>query len=353
MPRRGRGAVSAPPGRFERVEREREPAFQDGSATVATTVRFESVRTAISFNQSPDVPFDRSINPYRGCEHGCIYCYARPNHAYLGLSPGLDFEQHLVAKSNLVDALRTQLSSASYRCAPITLGAATDAYQPIERGQRLARRAVEFLSSCRHPLTIITKSSLVERDIDLLAPMAQSGLCAVMVSITTLDDALARRWEPRAAAPWRRIETIRRLSDAGIPVCVMVAPIVPFVNDSDLERIIEAAAHAGARTGAYTLLRLPHELVDIFTDWLDVHFPDRASRVLARIRDIRGGDRLNEAGFFDRMKGRGPWADVVRQRFRMAMRRNGLAHRHFDLRTDLFEPPLGAGHVASAQLSLL
>ena len=308
-----------------------------------TEVSNEHARRILSRNQSPDVPFDRAINPYRGCEHGCIYCFARPTHAYLGLSPGLDFETRLRAKVNAAERLRAELSAPGYRCAPINIGAATDAYQPIEREYRITRQVLEELAACSHPLTIVTKSALVERDIDLLAPMARKRLAAVYVTITTLDARLARAWEPRAAAPWRRLRTIRRLSDAGIPVGVSVAPLAPFLNEPELEAILGQAADAGATSAFYTILRLPWELREVFGDWLASAYPDRARRVMNRLREMRGeapdGPRVNDPRFFSRMKGQGAWAELLRLRFQLAVRRLGLNRERVDLRSDLFVPP--------------
>lgn len=304
----------------------------------ATQVADEIARRLITSNQSPDVFFERSINPYRGCEHGCVYCYARPYHAYMDLSPGLDFETRLFAKRNAAECLRRELAARSYRCEPVCIGTATDCYQPIERGLRITREIIQILAECRHPFSLITKSALVERDLDLIAPAAAAGTAAVYVTVTCLDPALARAWEPRAAAPWRRIEAIRRLAEAGVPVGVMVAPIAPFLNDTDIEAVIEAAARAGARSAHYTMLRLPNELLEVFTDWLRERFPDRAERVMARIRDLRGG-RLNDPSFHGRMRGEGIWADLIARRFSIAVKRHGLVTGRANLRTDLFVPP--------------
>ena len=327
---------------------------QDGvpPPSPATRITDEPARRVITRNDSPDVFFSRSINPYRGCEHGCVYCYARPYHAYMDLSPGLDFETRLFAKRNAAECLRRELSAPSYRCEPVCIGTATDCYQPIERGLRITRRLIEVLSACGHPFSLITKSSLVERDLDLIAPAAARGTAAVYVTITCLDPDLARAWEPRAPAPWRRIETVRRLAEAGVPVGVMVAPIVPFLNDGDIEAVIDAAAGAGARSAHFTVLRLPHELREVFTDWLRERFPDRADRVLARIRDLRGG-RLNDPRFVVRMRGEGVWAELIGRRFAIATRKRGLARDRVPLRTDLFVPlERGPGAAHDAQPSL-
>jgi DNA repair photolyase len=349
---KGRGAVGAPQGRFEQFRREPvdDGWFRDEeqSPRPATTVTVEHARSILVRNKSPDVPFDLSINPYRGCEHGCVYCYARPNHSYVGLSPGTDFEQRLFAKVNAAELLVAELSARGYRCEPINVGSSTDPYQPIEREYRITRGILQVLSDCRHPVTLITKASLVERDLDLLAPMAREGLVAVFVSVTTLDPDLARIWEPRAAAPWRRLETIRRLTEAGIPVGVSVAPVAPFLNEPELERVLEAAREAGATRAQTMVLRLPWELKEIFSDWLAVHYPKRAARVLARLREMRdphGGERLNDPRFFARMRGRGNWAELVRLRYEVACRRLGFRRDRLVLRTDLFTPPGSDGQL--------
>ena len=371
-PAGGRGAVSSPPGRFETLARERVDDGwyrEDGEPpALLTEVTDERAGRILAFNDSPDLPFDRSINPYRGCEHGCTYCFARPTHAWLGLSPGLDFETRLRAKVNAAERLRAELAAPAYRCAPVNIGSATDAYQPIERERRLTRGVLELLSECSHPLTIVTKSALVERDIDLLAPMARRGLAAVYVSVSTLDPALARAWEPRAAAPWRRLRTIQRLADAGIPVGVAVAPVVPFLNEPELERVLEQAAQAGASSAFYTILRLPWELREVFVDWLQSVYPDRAARIMNRLGDMRAGDgraggngtggksvggksgerRLNDPRFFHRMTGQGGWAELVRLRFELATRKLGLNRERGSLRTDLFEPPARPGRAPGA-----
>jgi DNA repair photolyase len=301
-------------------------------------VRHEQVRSLLAYNDSPDIYFDRSINPYRGCEHGCIYCYARPTHSYLNLSPGLDFESRLVAKANAADVLRRELAAPGYRAAVANLGSATDAYQPVERELRITRSVLQVLAEARHPVAIVTKASLIERDLDLLVPMAREELAAAFVSVTTLDNDLSRTLEPRAAAPARRLRTIETLARAGVPVCVNVAPVIPFVNEPEIERILEAAATAGARGAFYTVLRLPWEVAPLFREWLQAHYPQRADRVMNRVRDMRGG-RDYDADFATRMKGSGPWADLIRQRFERACDRLGLGRGRFDLRDDLFRPP--------------
>jgi len=327
-PRKGRGAVGNPTGRFERETRHAVDdgwgQAEDDLPPLRTTVTDERPRAIISRNTSPDVPFAQSINPYRGCEHGCTYCFARPTHAYLGLSPGLDFETRLFAKPDAAALLERELSRPGYAVQPITLGANTDPYQPIERERRITRAILEVLARFRHPVSIVTKSALVVRDLDILAPMAADGLAGIGISLTTLDKDLARRMEPRAAAPHRRLETIGALSAAGVPVAVLVSPIIPFLTESEIERILETAAAAGARAAGYILLRLPLELKDLFTDWLESHFPGRARHVLNRLRESRDG-QLYVAEFGSRMRGSGAFADLIEQRFRLACRKHGLA----------------------------
>ncbi len=306
----------------------------------ATQLREERVRSILAGNDSPDIGFDLSINPYRGCEHGCIYCYARPTHSYLNLSPGLDFETRIVAKVNAAERLREALSARGYAPLALNLGSATDAYQPAERRLRITRSVIEVLAEARHPFSIITKSSLVERDLDLLQPLAADRLVAVYVSLTTLDSELARRMEPRAAAPARRLRTIERLASAGVPVGVSVSPVIPFLNEPELERILEAAAGAGARRAFSIVLRLPWEVNPLFQSWLETHYPDRARRIMARIRDMRGG-KDNDARFGTRMTGSGVWAQLLRQRFRKACERLGLNNDRFELDASRFVPPSG------------
>ena len=346
---KGRGAAERLAHRFEKVER---AAFDDGWGTLdeycptapvaqATQVTPEDAKSAISRNDSPDIHFDYGLNPYRGCEHGCIYCYARPTHSYLNLSPGLDFETRIIAKTNLAQVLARELQARSYVPRQIVIGSATDAYQPVERELRITRSVIEVLQRCEHPLGIVTKGSGVERDIDLLAPMAARRLAAVYVTITTLDGALARALEPRAAAPHRRLRVIRTLADAGIPVGVSVAPQIPFIND-DMEQVLEAAFEAGARTAFYTVLRLPWEVNPLFQQWLDLHYPQRAARVMARIREMRGG-RDYDADFATRMHGSGLWAQLIGQRFAKACARLGLKRERVECDTSLFRPSLLAG----------
>jgi len=303
-----------------------------------TDVREEFARTILSRNQSPDIPFDVSINPYRGCEHGCIYCFARPTHAYLDLSPGLDFETKLVAKPNGPDLLREALRKPGYEPLPIALGTNTDPYQPIERRYELTRTILEVLEEHRHPATIVTKSALILRDIDLLARMARAGRLHVYVSVTTLDRSLARTMEPRAAAPERRLDTLRELADAGIPCGVLAAPMIPALNDHELDRILEAARDAGVRQAGYILLRLPHEVAPLFEEWLRAHYPDRADHVLSVMRQMRGGE-LYRAEWGRRMRGTGPFADLLRQRFETACRRLGLTRDAPTLEVDAFRVP--------------
>ena len=319
---KGRGAADNPQGRFETLARSREPEAE-GQSRPETVVTLQQARSIIARNDSPDLPFTQSINPYQGCEHGCIYCYARPSHAYLGLSPGLDFETRLFAKENAAELLRKELSRPGYRCELISLGANTDPYQPIERERRITRDILEVLREFRHPVGIVTKGSLIERDLDLLEPMAREGLVQVFVSIGSLDGEIARTLEPRAAAPYRRVETIRRLSARGVPCGTLVAPIIPFLNDKDMEAVLEAVSKAGARIAGYTLLRLPWEVKGLFKDWLERHYPLKAKHVMARIRDMRGG-RDNDPRFGSRMKGEGQYAELLRKRFDIACKRLGL-----------------------------
>ena len=339
---RGRGAISNQTGRYERETRH---VFDDGWDTVEdaaehldTQVFDEVARTIITFNKSPDISFDRTVNPYRGCEHGCIYCFARPTHSWSGLSPGLDFESKLFRKTNAVELLTRELSRPGYVVRPIALGMNTDAYQPIEREERLTRQLLEVLSAHNHPVSLLTKSALIQRDIDILAPMAAKGLMRVGVSITTLDRKLARKMEPRAATPERRLETVKALSEAGIPVAVMTAPIIPGLNDHEIEALIQAAADNGARGVGYVVLRLPFELKDLFHEWLVQHAPDRAARIINTLREMRGGMDY-DARWFERGTGRGAVANLIRARFVRAATQLGLNRPRDPLRTDLFRPP--------------
>jgi DNA repair photolyase len=332
---KGRGAASNMQGRYELLGRER---FDDGWAVVngeedvdeplvgKTQVFHEEAKSILTRNESPDVPFSVSLNPFRGCEHGCIYCFARPTHSYLGLSPGLDFESKVFAKLNAPELLRRELAKPSYVPEPIALGVNTDAYQPCERELRLTRRVLEVLHDCEHPVALITKSSLIERDIDLLAAMAAKKQAAAAITITTLDPAIARTLEPRATAPARRLRTIRTLTDAGIPVGVSIAPVIPFITEPDLERVMEAAVEAGAISASYIVLRLPWEVSPLFQEWLQAHFPDRAQRVMNRVRDMRNGKDY-DSSFTSRMHGEGVWADLIRQRFEKAAARLGIGSR--------------------------
>ncbi len=338
---KGRGSATRLAHRFEKDARE---PFDDGwpqdtrpDAFVCTSWVWEDCKSAITRNTSPDIGFDLSINPYRGCEHGCSYCYARPSHSYLGLSPGLDFETRLIAKRGLKDRLIHELASPRYRPGLMALGTVTDAYQPLDRELRLTREVLEVLSDCHHPVALVTKGSGVERDIDLLAGMAARRLAGVYVTVTTLDAELARRMEPRAAAPWRRLRTIRTLADAGIPVGVSVSPQIPFIND-DMEQVLEAARDAGARSAFYVVLRLPWELSPLFRQWLALHYPDRADRVMARIQDLRGGKDY-DASFATRRTGQGLWADLIAQRFAKACARLGLNRERAALNLADFRPP--------------
>jgi DNA repair photolyase len=342
LTQRGRGALSNRSGRFEPEQRE---VFDDGWGSadepvprLATRVTAEKSRSALSWNDSPDLGFDRSINPYKGCEHGCIYCYARPTHAYLGLSPGQDFESRIVVKPEAPAALRRELSAQSYSCDVITLGANTDPYQPTEQRLGITRAIIEVLAECYHPFCIITKSHGVVRDLDLLTAMAERGLVSVMLSVTTLDRQLARCMEPRAAAPHRRLEAVARLAQAGVPVGVMAAPIIPGLNDDELERICEAAAAAGARAARYVLLRLPLEIKELFTEWLSGHYPARAARVLSLVRETRDG-KLYDARFGARMRGTGAYAALIEQRYRLVSRRLGLDRPMPKLDRSQFRPP--------------
>lgn len=307
-------------------------------AAPATHVTEESARSIVSRNTSPDIGFSQSINPYRGCEHGCVYCFARPSHAYLDLSPGLDFETRLYAKTNAVERLRVELARPKYRVSPIALGINTDAYQPIERRYRITRGLLEVLAECRHPVSLITKSALIERDLDLLVPMAQHNLVNVHFSVTTLDNQLASKMEPRATAPHRKLKAMRALHEAGVPVGVMVAPVIPALTDPELETILEAAHEAGARSAGYVLLRLPHEIKELFRDWLAQRFPDRAEHVMSLIRQMHGGKDY-DATFGKRMRGEGVFAQLLAQRFSLAYARFGYG-RLPPLRSDLFQPPV-------------
>ncbi|MFQ5774482.1 MAG: PA0069 family radical SAM protein [Kiloniellaceae bacterium] len=347
-PRKGRGALANPTGRFEphaRVAVDDGWGGEDGDEDDAppplrTTVGTDASRTVIARNASPDVPFDRSINPYRGCEHGCVYCFARPTHAFLGLSPGLDFETKLFAKPNAARLLEAELARPSYRPEVIALGTNTDPYQPIERRLGITRRILEALWRARHPVAIVTKSHLVERDLDILAPMAAARLVRVMVSVTTLKPALARTMEPRAPRPALRLAAVRGLAEAGVPVGVLAAPMIPALNDEELEAILAAAAEAGATSAGYVLLRLPLEIKDLFGEWLEAHFPERKARVLNLVRQTRGG-KLYDSAWFTRQRGRGPYAELLERRFALACRRLGLNRNVWELDITRFRRPHG------------
>lgn len=340
---KGRGSLSNPEGRFEKtVHRSEDDGWareEKDAPRPATHVRIEQARSIISRNDSPDVPFEQSINPYRGCEHGCIYCFARPSHAYLNLSPGLDFETRLFAKANAAELLRKELARPGYCCSPINLGANTDPYQPVEREHRITRSILEVLRETRHPCTIVSKNALVERDLDLLVPMAQEHLVHVFISCAHLDNRLAAKLEPRASAPHRRIQAIRNLSEAGVPCGVLVAPIIPALNDRDMERVLQAAAEAGAKAAGYTTLRLPHELKQLFREWLAAHVPQRAEHVMSLVQQMNGG-RDYDSDFRTRMHGQGAFAQLIARRFEVACAKYGYEHRGgVRLDTSRFAPP--------------
>ena len=344
---KGRGTVWAIQHRFSQQVRE---AYDDGWGTLdqqaaeetlpaSTTIIEERVKSILASNDSPDISFDLSVNPYRGCEHGCIYCFARPTHSFLNLSPGLDFETRIIAKVNAAQRLREAFASRSYEPSLLNLGSATDAYQPVERRLRITRSVIEVLAECAHPFSLVSKSSGVERDLDLIAPMARRGLAAVYMSVTSLDPALSRILEPRAASPQRRLQTIAALARAGVPVGVSVSPVIPFINEPELEHILEAAAAAGASSAFAIVLRLPWEVNPLFQQWLEQHFPERAARVMARVREMRGG-RDYDARFGARMKGEGVWAQLLAQRFSKAVARLGLNRERVELDLTQFRRPL-------------
>ncbi|QAY78601.1 PA0069 family radical SAM protein [Sphingosinicella sp. BN140058] len=345
----GRGAPeNRTPTRFNLPVREADGDWLDaredldgGPPPLRTTVTVEKPKTIIARNTSPDIGFDRSINPYRGCEHGCIYCFARPTHAFHDLSPGLDFESKLFAKPDAAALLRAELSKRGYVPRPMALGTNTDPYQPIEARWKITRSVLQVLAETRHPLTITTKSDRVTRDIDILAPMAADGLASVAISVTSLTPAISRTLEPRAPAARKRLAAVRMLTEAGIPAHVAIAPVIPGITDHEVEQIVEAAAEAGAVGVFYLPVRLPHEVAPLFRAWLDEHFGDRAGKVMNIIRELRGG-RDNDPDFFTRMRGSGPWADLIATRFKIAMTKHGLTREKASLRTDLFVPPQGA-----------
>lgn len=352
---KGRGALSNPPVRFESTSVEKADDGWGDEEEVATSlpeiVLPDRAKSVITTNDSPDVGFEQSINPYRGCSHGCVYCFARPTHAYLGLSPGLDFETRLFYKDNAAELLRAELSKRSYRCKPIALGINTDGWQPLERRLMVSRSVLAVLAECRHPVTIVTKSTLILRDLDLLQDLARDRLVSVMVSITSLDAGIKRTLEPRAAAPLARLKVIEQLAAAGVRVGVLVAPVIPALTDHELEKILESAQSAGATSAGYVLLRLPHEVKDLFREWLAEHYPDRAAHVMSVINQSRGGKDY-QAEFGTRMVGTGVFAQLLRARFDMAARRLGLkdSEERYELRTDLFRPPVPSG--SGAQLTL-
>lgn len=349
--RRGRGAASNASGRFEPTARE---AFDDGWESEGeleefrTEVQEETARKIITRNSSPDISFDRSINPYRGCEHGCSYCFARPTHAFMGLSPGLDFETRLFAKTNATDLLERELADPKYEPRTIAIGTNTDPYQPIERRYRIMRRVLEVLSAANHPVGIVTKSALVLRDLDILAPMAERGLVKVALSVTTLDRKLARAMEPRASTPEKRLDALARLTDAGVPTTIMTAPVIPALNDMEIEAILGRAAAVGVKSAGYVLLRLPIELGTLFEEWLRTNVPDRANRVLSLIRQTRDG-KIYKSEWGERMRGKGPYAWLIGRRFQLATQRLHLNEEHTELRTDLFRRPTARGQ----QMALL
>lgn len=348
--RKGRGAASNDAGRFEQFKTE---ITDDGwdlpedLPPLRTEVSDEIARTLITYNKSPDLPFDRSINPYRGCEHGCVYCFARPTHAYLGLSPGLDFETRLIARPNAADVLRRELSARSYKVATIALGTNTDPYQPIDKNRGITRACLQALSDFQHPVGIVTKGALIERDLDILAPMARKNLVRVGVSLTTLDARLSRKMEPRAPSPLRRLQMIRRLTEVGVPVRVMTSPVVPGLTDHELENLLEAGRDAGADAASWIMLRLPREVSGLWQEWLDQHEPGRAAKVMARLREMHGG-RDYDPRWGHRMRGEGTYAQMIAQRFKATCKRLELAIRTQPLTTALFAPPPQPGD----QLSL-
>jgi DNA repair photolyase len=344
----GRGATrNLTPTRFNLKERQFDGDWLDqveaidGAQVRRTTITVEHPKTILTRNASPDIGFDRSVNAFRGCEHGCIYCFARPTHAYHDLSPGVDFESRLFVKPNAAALLQQELARPGYEVAPIAMGTNTDPYQPIEETWRVTRSVVELLLECRHPFTITTKSDRVLRDLDLLAPAGALGICSIAISVTSLDPKIARTLEPRAPAPRKRLAAVKTLNAAGVPCHVGIAPVVPQITDHELEAIVEAAAEAGARGVFCMAVRLPNEVAPLFRAWLDEHFPDRAGKVMAVIRSLRGG-RDNDPNFFSRMRGQGPWAELLRTRFEKAVKRYGLPQSRFALRRDLFKPPEGA-----------
>jgi DNA repair photolyase len=346
---KGRASISNTVGRFEKQSRQAEDdgwgSLDADLPPLPTEIIIDSSRSLITYNDSPDIPFDRSINPYRGCEHGCIYCFARPTHAYLGYSAGLDFESKILIKPDAARLLREELAKRNYRCAPLALGTNTDPYQPLERQHKIMRQILEVLVETGHPVSIVTKSALIERDLDILAEMAAQGLASVYLSITTLDRSLARSLEPRAATPQRRLEALARCRDAGIPTGVMVAPLIPVLTDHELENIVTAAHAAGALCADFILLRLPLEVADLFQEWLQQNVPLKAEHVMNRIRDSRGG-KTYDAAFNQRQRGSGDYANLLEQRFRLISKKLGLAKSLPPLRSDLFRKPSPGGQMS-------
>lgn len=349
--RRGRGAQSNASGRYELLQRcdihDGWQAVSELPADARTQWRMDNARTVITRNQSPDIHFEQSINPYRGCEHGCIYCFARPSHTWLGHSAGLDFERLLYAKCDVAKLLREELAKPGYQCKPIAVGVNTDAWQPLERKLKLTRQILQVFAECRHPVYLITKSSLIERDLDLLTELAGKRLVSVSITLTTLDGELARRLEPRATAPHRRLRTLNTLAEAGIPVRVSISPIIPVLNEAEIDTLVQSAADAGAEAATALMLRLPHELADLFTEWLQEHYPLRANRVLKAIRSMRG-NKLNDSEFGTRFLGKGPRAEIIQQRFQQACRKAGISSSReiLNLDTTLFRPPMQGGQLA-------
>jgi DNA repair photolyase len=348
--RKGRGAVSNRTGRYERLTHHaiddgwrnadgRVPDDGETPSKLVTEVRKDTSKTVIARNDSPDIGFDRSINPYRGCEHGCIYCFARPTHAYLGHSPGMDFETKIYGKMDAVERLKAELAAPGYKPAPIMISGVTDPFQPVERQLKITRGILEVLVTHRHPFSLITKNALIARDVDLLSEAAKLGIVSAALSITTLDANLARKMEPRASTPAKRLEAIKTLADAGVPMTVMNAPIIPGLNDPEMEAVLEAARDAGATKAGFVLLRLPLEIKDLFTEWLIEHVHDRAKHVLTLMREARGG-KLYNSEFFSRQRGTGPYAELIEQRFRLAVKKFGLNRTSRVLRNDLFQPPV-------------
>ncbi|ACT58761.1 PA0069 family radical SAM protein [Hirschia baltica] len=344
---RGRGAVSNATGRYETYGRlpfdDGWSDFSEDIQPIRTETIRESAKKAITYNSSPDLPFDRTINPYKGCEHGCIYCYARPNHTYAGLSAGIDFESKIFIKPGIAKLLEAEIAKPRYRPKTLILGGDTDIYQPVERDLKITREILRVASEARHPIAFVTKSALVLRDLDILAPMAEQGLVRACISLTSLDNKLSRKMEPRAAAPHRRLDVIRQLAQAGIPVTVMTAPIIPAINDMEIENLLEAAVNAGADNAGYVLLRLPNEIAYLFEEWLQVNYPDRADKVMNILRSMRGS-KTYQSDFGLRQRGTGPYAKLIAQRFKLAIERLNIRNTKSELRTDLFRPPRPDGY---------